>query len=165
MGRVWKFGNDIDTDVITPGRFNLSTDPAHLAKYCFCEIAPTFNSQVKNGDFIVAGKNFGCGSSRESAALAIKTCGIKAVIAVSFARIFYRNAVNLGLPLIVLNEKEINEINQDEELDVDINQQERIVKNLSTGKQYPAQPTPEFVLNIVRAGGILNLLNQGGSFE
>ena len=94
MSRVWKFGDDINTDVITPGRFNLTTDLKELADCCFCETRPDFKPQ--NGDIIIAGSNFGCGSSRESAALAIKAAGIKAVVAKSFARIFYRNAVNNG---------------------------------------------------------------------
>ena len=98
MARIWKFGENINTDLITPGRMNLTVDGKALGEICFAEYRPEFSAKVSSGDFIVAGKNFGCGSSRESAALAIKASGIKAVFAESFGRIFYRNAINIGLP-------------------------------------------------------------------
>src|SRR3989338_3048389 len=100
MGKAWKLGNDVNTDVITPGRFNLTADPKELAKICFIELRPEFYKEVKQGDIIVAGRNFGCGSSRETAPVSIKAAGIKAVIAKSFARIFYRNCINIGLPAL-----------------------------------------------------------------
>ena len=99
MARVWRFGDGVNTDLITPGRFNLTTDEQRLAAIAFCEARPEFASQVKAGDLLVAGRNFGCGSSRESAARALKACGVGAVVAQSFGRIFHRNAVNIGLPV------------------------------------------------------------------
>ena len=104
MGRIWMLGDNVNTDVIIPGRYNVTTDRAQLARYCLCEILPEFSSQVRDGDVIMAGHNFGCGSSREHAPTALQACGVQVVIARSFARIFYRNAVNIGLPVLVCEE-------------------------------------------------------------
>jgi len=104
MGRIWKLGDNVNTDVIIPGRYNVTTDPAQLARYCLCEVLPEFAQNVQVGDVVMAGHNFGCGSSREHAPAAILACGVHAVVARSFARIFYRNAVNIGLPVLVCEE-------------------------------------------------------------
>ena len=105
MGLIWMLGDNVNTDVIIPGRYNVTTDRSQLARYCLCEVLPEFAQQVKAGDVVMAGHNFGCGSSREHAPAALKACGIQVVIARSFARIFYRNAVNIGLPVLVCEEK------------------------------------------------------------
>src|SRR5215469_8274951 len=104
MGLIWTLGDNVNTDVIIPGRYNVTTDRSQLAHYCLCEVRPEFAQHVKDGDVIVAGHNFGCGSSREHAPAALQACGIQVVIAGSFARIFYRNAVNIGLPVLVCEE-------------------------------------------------------------
>jgi len=154
MGRAWIFSNNVNTDEIIPGRYNITTDEAELANHVFCEICPKFSKNVSKGDIIVAGLNFGCGSSREHAPIAIKGSGISCIIARSFARIFYRNAVNIGLPLLELNEAD--EINDGDELKVNI--ESGIVKNLTTGKVYRATTMPDFILEIVKQGGIVNYL-------
>src|ERR1700686_5349149 len=104
MARIWILGDNVNTDVIIPGRYNVTTDRAQLARYCLCEVMPEFAQQVQPGDVLMAGNNFGCGSSREHAPAAIQACGVRVVIARSFARIFYRNAVNIGLPVLVCEE-------------------------------------------------------------
>ena len=157
MGKAWKFGNDVNTDVITPGRFNLTADPKELAKICFIELRPEFYKEVKQGDIIVAGRNFGCGSSRETAPVSIKAAGIKAVIAKSFARIFYRNCINIGLPALE-SEEAADGINDKDELEVDLST--GAIKNNSTGKAFNAKPLPSFALGIVKEGGIVNYLNK-----
>ncbi|MCD6481619.1 MAG: 3-isopropylmalate dehydratase small subunit [Thermoplasmata archaeon] len=157
MGKVWKFGDDVNTDVIYPGYALKVTNPDEMAKYAFAEVYPEFSKEVKEGDIIVAGKNFGCGSSREQAALCLKYVGISCVIAKSFARIFYRNAINIGLPVIEL--KETDEINEGDELEVDLN--EGILRNVTQGKEYKIKPYPEIIRRIIDAGGLINYLKEG----
>ena len=155
MPRIWKFEDNINTDVITPGRFNLTTDRNALAKCCFCEIRPEFAAGVKTGDIIVAGKNFGCGSSRETAPLAIKSCGISVVIAESFARIFYRNAINIGLPAIVI--KDAQQLFADvEEAVIDL-EKNTVWKN---GTAISFEPFPDFVKEIFNAGGLIEYIDR-----
>jgi 3-isopropylmalate/(R)-2-methylmalate dehydratase small subunit len=158
MGRVWKFGDNINTDEIIPGRFNITTDPKALAEHCFCELRPDFPTQVRSGDIIIAGDNFGTGSSREHAPIAIKAAGIRAVIAQSFARIFYRNAINVGLP-VILSEGVAAAVNEDDRLEVDL--EKFLLKNAETGKTIPLQLLPPFVFKIFKAGGIVPLLKEG----
>ena len=153
QGRVWKFSDNIDTDIIIPYKYKArSIDPKELAEHCMEGIDPEFSKKVKKGDFIVAGRNFGCGSSREQAPVAIKACGISAVIAESFARIFYRNAINIGLPAIIC--KDISkETNEGDLIELDLS--EGVVKNLSTGKVMKANKQPEFLERILKAGGLI----------
>ncbi|HHY42950.1 MAG TPA: 3-isopropylmalate dehydratase small subunit [Thermoanaerobacterales bacterium] len=152
-GRVWTFKDNIDTDVIIPARYLNTTNSHELAAHCMEDIDPDFANKVNQGDIIVAGKNFGCGSSREHAPLAIKSTGISCVIAKSFARIFYRNAINIGLPILECDGG-IEEIASGDELE--INTDEGIITNLTTGKVYTAKPFPEFIKEIINAGGLLN---------
>lgn len=152
-GRVWTFKDNIDTDVIIPARYLNTTNSHELAAHCMEDIDPDFANKVNQGDIIVAGKNFGCGSSREHAPLAIKSTGISCVIAKSFARIFYRNAINIGLPILECDGS-IEEIASGDELEV--NTDEGIITNLTTGKIYTAKPFPEFIKEIINAGGLLN---------
>ncbi len=157
MSRAWVFGDHVNTDVITPGRFNLTTDPAELATICFCELRPEFPESVQAGDFVVAGQHFGSGSSRESAALAIKACGVEAVVARSFARIFYRNAINVGLlPLIA----DTRGVEDGDELALDLEAQELVNRTRET--RVPVDPVPRFVREILDAGGIVAYLNRHG---
>lgn len=160
MGRAWKFGDNVNTDLITPGRYNLSTDPQELAKYCFCEVRPGFPKEVKAGDFVVAGEHFGSGSSRETAPIAIKASGIKAVIAPSFARIFYRNAINIGLPILIAPTQSIKD---GDELDVDL--KTGAIENKRTTERIQAQGLPDFLLKIMSEGGIVNFLNKFKKLE
>jgi len=157
MGRVWKFGDDVNTDVIYPGYALKVTEPDEMAKYAFAEVYPEFSERVNKGDIIVAGKNFGCGSSREQAALCLKYVGISCVIAKSFARIFYRNAINIGLPVIEL--KETDEINEGDEIEVDM--EEGIIRNVTQGKEYKIKPYPEIIKKIIDAGGLIKYLKEG----
>ncbi|MFH0817377.1 MAG: 3-isopropylmalate dehydratase [Candidatus Micrarchaeota archaeon] len=151
--RIWKFGNSINTDLITPGRYNLTTDPRELAKIAFVEHRPEFAKVVRPGDFIVAGRNFGCGSSRETAVTALCECGIAAIIAPSFARIFYRNSINQGLMLIIVDEKFLNKVEESHELQIRGNE----LVNLSTGARTKAD-VPEIMSKIREHGGILKFL-------
>ncbi len=152
LARAWKFGNDIDTDVIIPGRYLVINDPDELAKHLFEGIRPEFAGNVRPGDVIVAGTNFGCGSSREHAPLAIKAAGIEAVVAKSFARIFFRNSINIGLPLLIC--ADVDRIDDGDSVLVDISN--GTVKNISKGESYPTTPLPQFLQEIVRSGGLLN---------
>ncbi|WP_232840862.1 3-isopropylmalate dehydratase small subunit [Methanothrix thermoacetophila] len=152
LARAWKFGNDIDTDVIIPGRYLVINDPEELAKHLFEGIRPEFAESVRHGDIIVAGTNFGCGSSREHAPLAIKAAGVEAVIARSFARIFFRNSINIGLPLLICADAE--KIDDGDSVVVDISR--GIVQNISKKESYPTTPLPPFLQEIVRSGGLLN---------
>ncbi len=152
MGRVWKFGNDIDTDVIIQGRYLVINDPVELAKHVFDNIRPEFAKNVKPGDFIVAGENFGCGSSREHAPLALKATGIEAVIAKSFARIFFRNAINLALKVIEC--KDADKIDEGDEIKVDY--KKGIIYNLTKGEEYTITPLPDFLERILEKGGLVN---------
>lgn len=151
-GRVWRFGNDIDTDLIIPARYLNTSDPKELAKHVMEGIDKDFSSKVKAGDIIVAGKNFGCGSSREHAPIAIKAAGIQAVIAKSFARIFYRNAFNIGLPIFESPEAS-EEIEEADEIEIDASN--GIIKNLITQEEYEANPIPPFMQELIAAGGLI----------
>lgn len=151
-GRVWKFKDDIDTDAIIPARYLVTTDPKELAKHVMEDADPSFPSKVREGDILVAGKNFGCGSSREHAPLAIKGAGIAAIIAESFARIFYRNAINLGL-LIIESPEAAKDIKEGEEVEIDVDR--GVIRNLTTGKEYSFRPLPESLQAIMKAGGLM----------
>jgi 3-isopropylmalate/(R)-2-methylmalate dehydratase small subunit len=155
MNKVFKYGDNVDTDVIIPARYLTASDPATLKAHCMEDIDVTFSKTVSDGDFIVGGQNFGCGSSREHAPLAIKASGITAVIAESFARIFFRNSVNIGLPLIE-NAQIADEISNGDILTVDF--VKGVVKNLTSDKSYSITPAPPFLRKIIAAGGLLNTL-------
>ena len=148
-GKTHKFGDDINTDDIIAAKYLVTTDPVELGKKCMETIAPDFIKQVNKGDIITGGKNFGCGSSREHAPIAIKGAGISCVIAKSFARIFYRNAINIGLPIIEI--AQTDEINTTDELEIDLVKGE--IKNITQGKVYKSEGFPEFMQKIVEAGG------------
>lgn len=151
-GRVWKFGSDIDTDAIIPARYLTTTDPGELAKHCMEDADPEFPGKVKAGDIIVAEKNFGCGSSREHAPIAIKASGVSCVIAHSFARIFYRNAFNMGLPILECPEA-VSNIETGDEVEVDLDTGEII--NVTKGKKFKAVPIPPFMQELIQAGGLI----------
>lgn len=155
MGKAWTFGENMNTDEIIPGRFNITIDPQELAKNVFCEVKPEYSKNVKPGDIIVGGQNFGCGSSREHAPIAIKGSKAKCIIAPSYARIFYRNAINIGLPILECREA-VDDISEGDEILVDL--ASGVITNQSNGKTYQAQPLPEFILKITEAGGIVNYL-------
>ena len=155
MGKAWTFGENMNTDEIIPGRFNITIDPLELAKNVFCEVKPEYAQTVKPGDVIVGGQNFGCGSSREHAPIAIKGSQAKCIIAPSFARIFFRNAINIGLPILECSEAAAD-IREGDEIDVDLASGQ--IHNLSSGRSYQAQPLPAFVIKIAEAGGIVNFL-------
>jgi len=151
-GNVWKYGDDVDTDVIIPARYlNVST-PEELARHCMEDMDPGFAGRVRAGDVIVAGENFGCGSSREHAPLAIKGSGVACIIARSFARIFYRNAINTGLPILECPEV-VEEAEQGDQLRVDL--EAGRITNLRTGRSYRTSPFPSFILSIMEAGGLI----------
>ncbi|ACM06317.1 3-isopropylmalate dehydratase small subunit [Thermomicrobium sp.] len=156
-GRVWKFGDNIDTDVIIPARYLVTIDPQELAQHVMEDIDPEFASKVQPGDIIVAGRNFGCGSSREHAPIAIKAAGVQAVVAESFARIFFRNAINIGLPVVEAPEA-VRETETGDELEIDT--ENGIVRNLRTGKTYKATQYDAFIQHIIRAGGLLNAVRE-----
>ncbi len=156
-GRVWKFGNSINTDIIYPGKYLNITDPVETAKHIFEAVYPDFLKKARPGDIIVAGKYFGCGSSREQAALALKYFGISAVVAESFARIYYRNAINLGLPIVKVDEIS-TKVKQDEELKIDFF--EGIIINLTSGEEIKFQPLPLFILEILKSGGLMPYLKK-----
>ena len=151
-GSVFKYPDNVDTDVIIPARYLNTADAKELAKHCMEDIDADFVSRVQSGDVMVAGWNFGCGSSREHAPLVIKTCGTGCVIAKSFARIFYRNAINIGLPILEC-EQAAEEISAGDEVEVDFDTGE--IRDLTTGKTYRAQPFPPFIQNIIAKGGLL----------
>ncbi len=151
-GKVWKFGDDINTDEIIPARYLITTDPKELAKHVMEDADPEFPKKVQPGDIIVAGKNFGCGSSREHAPLAIKGAEISAIIAESFARIFYRNAINLGMNIIEAPEV-AKEAEEGDQLEIDL--EKGIIKNLTKGKEYKIKPLPEDLKKIQEAGGLM----------
>ena len=153
--RVWKFGDSISTDAITPGRYNLTKDPQELAKIAFIEVRSEFSREVKRGDVIVGGKNFGTGSSRESAALALKAAGISGIIAKSFGRIFYRNCINLGIPLLI---GDTDWLKDGDEIEVDW--QGGIVRRGEEIRQF--EPLEEFLFEIVKDGGIIEYLQRRG---
>ena len=157
-GTVFKYPDNVDTDVIIPARYLNTPNAQELAKHCMEDMDTSFVSRVQPGDIMVGGWNFGCGSSREHAPLAIKTCGIGCVIAKSFARIFYRNAINIGLPILEC-EQAAEEIQPGDR--VDVNFDTGVITDETTGKQYQAEPFPEFIQNIIRAGGLLASLKEG----
>lgn len=151
-GKCWKYGADINTDLIIPARYLNTTDHKELAKHCMEDIDSNFASKVKNGDIIVAEKNFGCGSSREHAPIAIKAAGISCVIAKSFARIFYRNAFNVGLPIITCPEA-AQDVDTGDEIEVDTHTGKII--NLTKSRTYQAEPIPTFMQEIIASGGLM----------
>lgn len=152
-GRVHKFGDNVDTDVIIPARYLNRSDEQWLASHCMEDIDADFAKNVKKGDIMVAEANFGCGSSREHAPIAIKASGISCVIASTFARIFYRNAINIGLAILECDEAAKN-IKDGDEVEVDFDN--GLIKNLTDGKTYQAQPFPDFIQNIIKNGGLMN---------
>jgi 3-isopropylmalate/(R)-2-methylmalate dehydratase small subunit len=151
-GKVHKFGADVNTDVIIPARYLNVSDPGELAKHCMEGIDSEFATKVEKGDMIVATTNFGCGSSREHAPLAIKACGVSCIIARSFARIFFRNAINIGLPLLECPEA-VNETEAGDILEVNLSRGE--IRNISRGKTFIAKPYPEFMMGIINVGGLI----------
>lgn len=155
-GHVFKYGDNIDTDVIIPARYLNSTSGEELAKHCMEDIDKSFISKVNKGDIIVAGKNFGCGSSREHAPLAIKCAGVSCVIAKTYARIFYRNAINIGLPIIESDEA-ADSIKAGDEVEVDFDS--GTIRDITTGESFKGQPFPEFMQNIISAGGLVAYVN------
>jgi 3-isopropylmalate/(R)-2-methylmalate dehydratase small subunit len=156
--RAWKFGNDINTDVITPGRYTVTTDRKRLGEIAFIEYRPEFAKEVKEGDVIVAGNNFGCGSSREHSPVAIKAAGISAVIAKSFARIFFRNAINIGLPLFVC--EDADKIDDGDTLEIDFTTGE--INDKTKDIILKVKPLPQFMQKIVDKGGLVNFLRSDG---
>jgi len=151
-GRVWKFGNNVDTDVIIPARYLNTSDSMELAKHVMEGIYKNFYYKIKKGDIIVAGKNFGCGSSREHAPIAIKAAGIEAVIAKSFARIFYRNAFNIGLPIFESLEAS-EKIQEADEIEIDADK--GTIMNVTRHEEYKANPIPQFMQELISAGGLV----------
>lgn len=157
--KVYKYGANVDTDVIIPARHLNNPDPKALASHCMEDIDSTFASTVEEGDIIVAGPNFGCGSSREHAPLAIKACGVKCVIAPSFARIFYRNAINIGFPIMECAQA-AEEICAGDQVSVDFTS--GVITNQTSGRTYQAAPFPAFIERIIQSGGLLNSLKDRG---
>ena len=155
-GMVHKYGDNVDTDVIIPARYLNSSDPAELAKHCMEDIDAEFVKNVKTGDIMVATKNFGCGSSREHAPIAIKASGVSCVIAETFSRIFYRNAINIGLPIVECKEAAEEICDGDE---VEVNFDTGVITDLTTGKTYQGQAFPEFMQKIIAAEGLVNYIN------
>lgn len=157
-GKVLKYGNNVDTDVIIPARYLNTSDHKELASHCMEDIDKDFVKKVQNGDIMVAGFNFGCGSSREHAPIAIKASGISLVIAKSFARIFYRNAINIGLAIVECEEA-AEEIAENDVIEADLTG--GLIKNLTTGKTYKVKPFPEFIQNIIENGGLVESIKKG----
>ena len=159
-GKAWKFGDDVNTDEIIPARYLNSIDPAELASHCMEDADPGFARKVRPGDVIVAGTNFGCGSSREHAPIAIKTAGVSCVIAKTFARIFFRNCINVGLPAIELD---TDQINAGDELEVDLNA--GVLQNLTQGGRIPFPRLPRVMTNILEDGGLTEHIRKHGDFR
>ncbi len=155
-GRVFKYGDNVDTDVIIPARYLNSSDPAELAKHCMEDIDKDFVNKVNKGDIIVADKNFGCGSSREHAPIAIKAAGVSCVIAETFARIFYRNAINIGLPIIECPEAS-KAIQAGDQVDIDFDT--GVITDQTTGQSFQGQAFPPFMQKIISEGGLINYIN------
>ena len=155
-GTVFKYGDNVDTDVIIPARYLNSSDPAELAEHCMADIDPEFVKKVHKGDIIVADKNFGCGSSREHAPISIKASGISCVIAETFARIFYRNSINIGLPIIECPEA-AHSIEDGDQVEVDFDSGR--IYNRTKGTEFQGQAFPPFMQNIIEAGGLVNYIN------
>ena len=162
MSRIWMLGDNINTDVIIPGRYNVTTDRAQLARHCLCEVLPEFAPQVQVGDVVMAGHNFGCGSSREHAPAALQACGVQVIIARSFARIFYRNAVNIGLPVLVCEEAVLA---SEDGQRVEVNLMSGTIHNLTTEQTFQAEPLNPFVARIVEAGGIIEYIRREGTLR
>ena len=158
QGKVFKFPDNVDTDVIIPARYLNTPDAQELAKHCMEDIDDTFVEKVNSGDIIVAGWNFGCGSSREHAPLTIKTNGVSCVIAKSFARIFYRNSINIGLPILECEEA-VEEISAGDDVSIDFDS--GVITNNTTGITYTAQPFPPFIQKIIADGGLLASIKKG----
>ena len=156
-GKVFKYGDNIDTDVIIPARYLTSADPEHLKEHCMEDIDISFKDRVKSGDIMVAGKNFGCGSSREHAPVAIKASGISLVIADDFARIFYRNSINIGLPILECPAAAAA-IKDGDEVEVDFDS--GVITDKTTGENFKGQAFPPFMQEIIKAGGLINSINQ-----
>ncbi|MEI7885668.1 MAG: 3-isopropylmalate dehydratase small subunit [Clostridia bacterium] len=154
-GNAWKFGDNIDTDVIIPARYLNTSDPAELAKHCMEDGDATFASRVQAGDMIIGGRNFGCGSSREHAPICIKAAGVSCVIAKSFARIFYRNSINIGLPILEC-EAAVEAIAVGNHIVVDTDS--GVIKNLTKNESYTAKPFPPFMQELIQAGGLMNFV-------
>ncbi|HBK04097.1 MAG TPA: 3-isopropylmalate dehydratase small subunit [Clostridiales bacterium] len=157
QGTVFKYPDNVDTDVIIPARYLNTADAKELAKHCMEDIDAGFVKKVHPGDILVAGWNFGCGSSREHAPLVIKTCGVGCVIAKSFARIFYRNAINIGLPILEC-EAAAEEIQNGDQVSVDFDT--GVITDITTGRTYQTEPFPEFIQNIIKKGGLLASLKE-----
>ena len=157
-GYAIKYGDNVDTDVIIPARYLNSSDPAELATHCMEDIDKEFVNKVQKGDIIVANKNFGCGSSREHAPIAIKAAGVSCVIAETFARIFYRNAINLGIPAIVCAKGFSENVKRGDELKLDL--KEGTVTNLTTGKVFSVEAPSEYMMEILRHGGIKPMMRE-----
>lgn len=155
QGTVFKYGDNVDTDVIIPARYLNTSNAKELAAHCMEDIDLDFVKKVKEGDIMVAEKNFGCGSSREHAPLAIKTAGISCVIAKTFARIFYRNAINIGLPIIECEEA-AEKIQSGDNVEIDF--ETGIIKNITKNEEYKGQPFPEFMQKLINAGGLVNFI-------
>jgi 3-isopropylmalate/(R)-2-methylmalate dehydratase small subunit len=151
-GKVWRFGDDVDTDAIIPARYLNTSDPAELARHVMEDADKDFSAKVRQGDIVVAGKNFGCGSSREHAPISIKAAGIRAVIARSFARIFYRNSFNIGLPIFESRDAS-DKIREGDVVEVDADK--GVIRNLSRGEQYTAEVIPPFMQELIAAGGLI----------
>jgi 3-isopropylmalate dehydratase small subunit len=160
-GKAWKFGDDVNTDEIIPARYLSLTDPARLAEHVMEDADPTFPSKVGNGDIIVAGKNFGCGSSREHAPVAIKGAGVACVIAKSFARIFFRNAFNTGL--IIFESPAAAEGIEEGDM-VEVDPDTGVIRNVTTGDTFKAAPVPRFMQELVRDGGLIAHIKKRGRF-
>lgn len=156
-GKVFRYGSNVDTDVIIPARYLNTSDPDELASHCMEDIDGDFVSKVRPGDIIVADKNFGCGSSREHAPIAIKAAGVSCVIAIDFARIFYRNSINIGLPILECPEAVAN-IETGDEVEVDFDTGE--ITNLTKNETYQGQAFPEFMQKLIAAGGLVNSINK-----
>ena len=157
QGKAWKYGDDVDTDVIIPARYLNTSEPEELAKHCLEDLDGEFTAKMEAGDLIVAGDNFGCGSSREHAPLAIKAAGVSCVIANSFARIFYRNAINIGLPIMECPEAAAG-IDEGDEVEVDV--EAGTITNLTKGEEYKAAPFPEFMQELIAKDGLVNYMKE-----
>lgn len=156
-GKVWRYGDNIDTDVIIPARYLNTFDPKELAKHCMVDIDKDFAQKVKAGDIMVGGKNFGCGSSREHAPVAIKACGVPVIIAASFARIFYRNGINVGLPLMEIGDN-VERIHAGDKLSVDLSSGK--IRDITTGETFQATPLPGFIQDIAKTGGLIQYVKE-----
>ncbi|MDR3529278.1 MAG: 3-isopropylmalate dehydratase small subunit [Rhodopila sp.] len=162
MSKAFIFGNNVDTDVILPGSYLNLSRPEDLAKVCMEGFEKGFASRISRGDIFVAGSNFGCGSSREHAPLSIRAAGVSAIIAISFSRIFYRNAINIGLPIIESREA-VARIEAGDEVGVDVHT--GIIHNVTKNEEFRTKPFPKFIIGIIEAGGMINHINRDHSFQ